>query len=75
MLVIFLAFFTDFLVLYRRKHGAGGVLRRLRVFLGFMFAAVGLILVRCVYRIVELKDGYFGEEFRKEWEFVGLEGG
>lgn len=36
--------------------------------------AIGLILVRCVYRIDELSDGYSGPLIHNEGLFVGLEG-
>lgn len=74
VLVFFLSFFTDYLVLYRKHHRNSEFLRSLKVFLGFIYAAVVMILVRCIYRIIELKDGYFGEGFRQEGEFIGLEG-
>ncbi|KAJ4360497.1 uncharacterized protein N0V89_001062 [Didymosphaeria variabile] len=73
VLVLFLSFFVDYLARYGRLHGRE-LLGTLRVFLGANFAAVVLILVRCIYRIVELKDGYFGPGFRHQWDFVALEG-
>ncbi|CAI4214561.1 unnamed protein product [Parascedosporium putredinis] len=38
-----------------------------------MFAATFFILVRCVYRIVELGQGYFSELFRDEGLFIAFE--
>jgi predicted transporter len=74
VLVVFLSLATDYLVALRRKT-PHTLSRMMQTFLGFMFLAVILILVRCIYRIVELKDGYFGPNFRDEPEFIGLEGG
>ncbi|EAQ83263.1 hypothetical protein CHGG_09667 [Chaetomium globosum CBS 148.51] len=48
--------------------------RRLKLFFGFMVLAVVLILVRCAYRLVELKEGYGGELVGNEALFIGLEG-
>ncbi|KAK7188444.1 hypothetical protein DPSP01_004638 [Paraphaeosphaeria sporulosa] len=73
VLTIFLGATADYLLVYRRTHGAA-LLRRLSVFLGAVGAGVVCVLVRCVYRIVELKDGYFGPGFQHQWVFVALEG-
>ncbi|KAL5394524.1 hypothetical protein PMIN04_007246 [Paraphaeosphaeria minitans] len=73
VLAIFLSATADYLLSYRRAHG-GALIRRLSVFLGALGAGVVCVLVRCVYRIVELKGGYFGPEFEHQWEFVALEG-
>lgn len=73
VLVVFLSASVDYVVRYGRRHG-GDLLRRLRIFLGFIFLAVIFILVRCIYRIIELEDGYFGPAFRHQWDFVILEG-
>ncbi|OAA61684.1 rta1 domain protein [Niveomyces insectorum RCEF 264] len=47
--------------------------RRVRVFLFFLAAAILFILIRCVYRIDELSEGYTGTLFREEGIFYGLE--
>lgn len=44
------------------------------VFLGFLSLAILLILIRCVYRIDELSDGYNGPLIHNEGLFIGLEG-
>ena len=44
----------------------------MKFFLFFMFSTVMLILIRCIYRIIELKDGYFGPNFRHQREFIAL---
>jgi len=47
---------------------------RVKVFFGFMVAAVLLTLVRCAYRLVELREGYQGHLIHEEGLFIGLEG-
>ena len=74
VLILFLSLFGDYLLSVKRK-ATMRLQKRTRLFCFFLFAAVILILVRCVFRIVELKDGYTGPEFRKEAEFIALEGG
>lgn len=59
--------------------GVGGVTtgvdaRRLRLFFGFMAAAVLFVLARCAYRLAELHQGYTGGLVRDEGLFIGLEG-
>ncbi|KAH8660043.1 RTA1 like protein-domain-containing protein [Xylariales sp. PMI_506] len=73
-LVVFCAIFVDYLIACARvSPGQLVISRRTRVFLGFLFAATTVILIRCIYRIVELKDGYFSATFRDEGLFIGLE--
>ena len=43
-------------------------------FLGFLSAAIILILLRCAYRIDELSEGYSGPLISNEGLFIGLEG-
>ncbi|KAF3350731.1 hypothetical protein VD0002_g2234 [Verticillium dahliae] len=71
-LTTFVCLFADYLIAYFRKHGQE-VTRRMKVFLFFLFLAVIFVLIRCAYRIVELKDGYHGVEFRNEAKFIALE--
>ena len=42
--------------------------------MGFLSLAILLILIRCIYRIDELSDGYSGPLIHDEGLFVGLEG-
>lgn len=44
-----------------------------KVFIAFLTLAVVTILIRCVYRIDELSDGYSGPLIRNEGLFIGLE--
>ena len=54
------------------RHAA--LTTRFRVFLVFLSLAVILILVRCIYRIDELSNGYNGTLIHDENLFIGLEG-
>ncbi|EFX01962.1 rta1 domain protein [Grosmannia clavigera kw1407] len=79
-LAIFIGFAGDYLVRYfvASHDGKEAEIRaaprtRLRIFLVFLTAAVIFILVRCIYRIDELSDGYTGPMIRKEGLFYGLE--
>jgi hypothetical protein len=48
--------------------------RRVKVFFGMICVAVVLTLGRCMYRLVELREGYSGRLIHDEALFVGLEG-
>jgi hypothetical protein len=75
VLVVFCAFFVDYLVRYYRSAGRAKAFGpRLRVFFGFLGLAIVLILARCAYRCYELNEGYSGETIRDEPLFIGLEG-
>ena len=45
-----------------------------KVFIGFLSAATLFILIRCAYRIAELKNGYDGNLIHDEGSFIALEG-
>lgn len=45
-----------------------------KVFGGFLAFSILCILVRCVYRIDELSDGYHGPLIHDQGLFIGLEG-
>ncbi|RVX73901.1 hypothetical protein B0A52_02791 [Exophiala mesophila] len=47
--------------------------RQFQIFLFFLTLSTVLILIRCCYRIAELKAGYFGHLFHDEPLFVALE--
>ncbi|PLB52470.1 RTA1-domain-containing protein [Aspergillus steynii IBT 23096] len=72
-LVAFLGLFADYLSTCWRSPARKAFNGHMKIFLGFMFLSVFLILVRCVYRIVELHAGYFSETFRDEPLFIALE--
>ncbi|KAI0849302.1 RTA1 like protein-domain-containing protein [Daldinia vernicosa] len=84
MMVIFCGLFGDYLIRYfrsaqyqadlERNISGLGFGARLKVFFSFMTLAIMLILARCTYRLVELRDGYRGELIHDEPLFIGLEG-
>jgi len=79
-LLIFIALALDYVVRYwsyRRSLTAAErkpLSMRFKVFAAFFSLAIILILVRCIYRIDELSDGYSGPLIRNEALFIGLEG-
>ena len=69
-LIVFITLFVDYVVRYMRR----AILpQRMKIFLGFLFLAIMLILIRCAYRIAELRDGYDGELIHDEVGFMILE--
>lgn len=72
-LVIFVGLFADYVVRYKRRSTAGPLRSRVKIFLSFLFLSIILILVRCMYRVDELRDGYDGPLIRNEPLFMGLE--
>ena len=85
-IVVFCGFFADFLIRYLRsgaweqeKHQTQGhpiraTPKRLGLFFGFLGLAVLLILARCTFRLVELREGYGGKLVKDEVLFIWLEG-
>jgi hypothetical protein len=74
VLVLFLTLFGDYLFALQRRKGLSSLGKNVHIFLVFLILTVVFILMRCIYRIVELKDGYFGPNFRHQGPFIGLEG-
>ncbi|KAK0716327.1 RTA1 like protein-domain-containing protein [Lasiosphaeris hirsuta] len=72
-LVIFITLFAEYVIRYTRKSTAGPLQPRMRLFLGFLFLSTIFVLVRCIYRIDELRDGYDGPLIRDEPLFMVLE--
>ncbi|KAK4149585.1 sphingoid long-chain base transporter rsb1 [Chaetomidium leptoderma] len=72
-IVLFCAFFADYLIRYFRSGPNEAT--RWKLFFGFMALAVLLTLVRCSYRLAELHEGYSGGLVREEGLFIALEGG
>ncbi|KAL2851146.1 RTA1-domain-containing protein [Aspergillus pseudoustus] len=72
-LTAFTVAFLDYLYACRRPDNHTHFTRRMKLFLLFMFVSIFLILVRCVYRVVELHEGYFSHLFRDELLFIALE--
>ena len=76
-LVVFIAFTADYMYrFYRRNNGFHNRVAnpsRFRLFVTGLWSAIILILIRCVYRIDELSEGYSGDIFHNEGLFYGLE--
>ncbi|RDW76157.1 hypothetical protein BP5796_06978 [Coleophoma crateriformis] len=78
-LCIFIALSLDFALRYRRDLQTGAVRTRniparFKIFVGFLTLSILCILVRCVYRIDELSNGYEGPLIHDQGLFIGLEG-
>ena len=77
-LVIFILLAIDFAIRYLRDQRAQPSQTKLptsfKIFLGFLSLAILCILVRCVYRIDELSNGYSGPLIHNQGLFIGLEG-
>ncbi|KPM40284.1 hypothetical protein AK830_g6277 [Neonectria ditissima] len=75
VLVLFSALIGDYLFRYFRSKPAGSLALRMRLFLGFLSAAVIMILGRCAYRCYELSEGYQDSTvITDQGLFIGLEG-
>lgn len=74
VMVAFCCCFGDYLVRYFRSGSTDKFDRRCTLFFTFMALAVLLILVRCAYRVVELREGYGGDLIGNEALFIGFEG-
>ncbi|KAK1635853.1 parasitic phase-specific protein PSP-1 [Colletotrichum phormii] len=72
-LVAFCALFADYLITCMRSNARQRMTKNMKNFLAFLFISTILILVRCSYRIEELKEGYFSPMFRNQPLFIGLE--
>lgn len=74
-LFFFSVLFIDYLALYVRKKPESPLGTRMRIFFGFLGAAILLIWVRCVYRCYELSKGYVHSNLiTDQGLFIGLEG-
>lgn len=77
-LTVFILFAIDFAIRYARGRARQSPATKLetsfKVFVGFLSLAVLLILIRCIYRIDELSEGYSGPLISNEGLFIGLEG-
>ncbi|KAK2605361.1 hypothetical protein N8I77_008200 [Diaporthe amygdali] len=82
-LVIFCGLYADYLWRYfqseeflARAHTQKSFARRLKLFYASEALAVAMILMRCAFRVHELKDGYTqsNQMLRHEELFIGLEG-
>ncbi|KAL9603184.1 MAG: hypothetical protein Q9219_001387 [cf. Caloplaca sp. 3 TL-2023] len=58
----------------RATHQAAPLSRKFKIFVAFLSLSTILILIRCIYRIDELSEGYDGPLIHDEGLFIGLEG-
>ncbi|KAK1990493.1 parasitic phase-specific protein PSP-1 [Colletotrichum falcatum] len=72
-LLVFCGLFADYMITYTRSKTRPRMSQRLRLYLLFLSLSTLLILLRCVYRVVELHEGYFSHWFRDEALFIALE--
>ncbi|KFA63862.1 hypothetical protein S40285_04477 [Stachybotrys chlorohalonatus IBT 40285] len=73
-LLCFSLLFVDYLLRCKRTPSAWQFVdKRMMFFLTLLSMAIFFVLLRCVYRIVELHDGYFSHWFRDEPLFIALE--
>ncbi|KAL0937485.1 parasitic phase-specific protein psp-1 [Colletotrichum truncatum] len=72
-LLVFSALFADYMIRYSRSMGRTKMSGKLKLFLLFLGLSTFFILLRCVYRIVELHEGYFSHWFRDQPLFIALE--
>ncbi len=77
-LCVFIALALEFAYRYLKAPDARSSREQLpmsfKVFVAFLSLAIVLILVRCIYRIDELSQGYTGPLIHDEGLFIGLEG-
>jgi tellurite resistance protein TehA-like permease len=76
-LTIFVILASDYAIKYLRHRSNVRSTTTFKVFASFLALAIILILTRCVYRIVELRQGYRGKKaklIRNQGLFIGLEG-
>ena len=78
-LAIFIALSLDYAVRRYKENRRTSTLEgrlpaKFKLFITFLSIAIVLILIRCVYRIDELSDGYMGPLIHNEGLFIGLEG-
>jgi uncharacterized ion transporter superfamily protein YfcC len=55
------------------RAGTDPLTKRFKIFVSFLALAIICIIIRCCYRIAELKEGYEGDLFHDEGTFIGLE--
>lgn len=72
---IFCGFMGEYMYRYFRSGMAKGMYGwRLYTFFIFLSLAILLITIRCVFRVVELRQGYRGKLVKEESLFIALEG-
>lgn len=76
-LVVFVLLAIDYAIRYlRHRRGREGkpLPARFKAFVAFLSLSIICILMRCIYRIDELSDGYNGPLIHDQGLFIGLEG-
>lgn len=75
-LTCFSGFCIDYAIRYYRSKDVAKrpVTRPFKIFAIFLAIAILLILVRCIFRVDELSEGYSGHLIRNEGLFIGMEG-
>ena len=73
-LVVFILAAVDYFIRYLRSPNRRKFPFTFKIFVGFLSLSIILILVRCVYRIDELSEGYMGSLIHNQELFIWLEG-
>ncbi|KAL8779970.1 MAG: hypothetical protein Q9213_006695 [Squamulea squamosa] len=78
VILVFIALTFDYVYRYRKAQRVTPrtipLSRGFKIFSIFMTISITLILIRCIYRIDELSQGYSGPLIHNEGLFIGLEG-
>ncbi|KAK1963170.1 parasitic phase-specific protein PSP-1 [Colletotrichum sublineola] len=72
-LLAFCGLFADYMITYTRSKTRPPMSQRLKLYLSFLSLSTLFILLRCIYRVVELHEGYFSHWFRDQALFIALE--
>ena len=59
---------------YRGKEAPRAAHPRIKWFFAALTLSYTCIMIRCIYRVIELSDGWNSELMKKERDFVVLEG-
>jgi hypothetical protein len=73
-LIVFCSLFADWLIRFLRFKHAAQLIARDGLFFGFLSFAVLLTLIRCIFRVYEMKEGYHGNIITDEGLFIALKG-
>ncbi|KAL8861795.1 MAG: hypothetical protein Q9178_001664 [Gyalolechia marmorata] len=78
VILVFIALTLEYVYRYRKGQRVTPrttpLSRGFKTFSIFMTISITLILIRCIYRIDELSEGYTGPLIRNEGLFIALEG-
>ena len=74
-LLIFILLAAEYAIRFQKAERVKTQLpTKFKIFVGFLSLAIICILIRCIYRIDELSDGYNGPLIHDQGLFIGLEG-